>query len=425
VLGVTIAYPGAGRVNFIKFAREHRRPPLRLRKRMRIALLGSTGSIGRSTLDVVRSLGHEWSVAALAAGRNWKELATQVEEFHPRLVSVADDETRRQLLSVLPARAHPEQVLTGGAGLLAVAGEGNLVVAALVGAVGLPATLEAASRGVRLALANKEALVVAGSLVMDAAARGGAEILPVDSEHSAIHQCLRAGVNDPGDADDEVRRLILTASGGPFLRASRAELEHVTPEQALRHPTWKMGRRISADSATLMNKGFEIIEACHLFGVAESQVEVAIHPQSVVHSLVEFRDGSVIAQLGTADMRVPIQYALTYPQRLSASWAPWRFDQMAHLDFEAPDVARFPCLRIARDAFIAGEAAPAILNAADEVAVEAFFAGRIRFTQIASLVEETLERVGSLPASTLDEVLAADAEARRRAHALVETGVSA
>jgi len=384
-----------------------------------LAILGSTGSIGRNVLRVVEELVGRFEVVALAAGGNLQTLAEQVQHHRPRLVSVreASDVGRlRERLREAGVTAPPE-ILAGQAGLTAVAVESmpDMLVSAIVGVAGVAATYAAVQRGCPIALANKETLVVAGDLVMAAARAAGTPLLPVDSEHNALHQCWRAG------QESEVARLILTASGGPFRHRNAAELKEVTPQEALQHPTWKMGGRITIDSATLMNKGFEVIEACHLFGLQEDAVEVVVHPQSVVHSLLEFRDGSVMAQLGLADMRSPIQYALTYPERVATSRPRLRLDELGRLDFEAPDAAKFPCLRLAREAYRAGGAAPAILNAADEIAVEAFLAGAIPFTAIPRIIEEVLLRLGTLPAGDLDAIWTADSSARRLARELSGT----
>ncbi|MGH3185025.1 MAG: 1-deoxy-D-xylulose-5-phosphate reductoisomerase [Streptosporangiaceae bacterium] len=306
-------------------------------------------------------------------------------------------------------------MLHGPAGrrqVVAARGAG-VVLAATVGVAGLEAIHAALRAGCDLALANKEALVVAGALLLAEARRGGGAIVPVDSEHSAIHQCLRAGRRR------ELARILLTASGGPLRQLSAAAMAQVTPAQALRHPTWSMGQRVTLDSATLMNKGFEVIEACHLFGLEESQVEVLVHPQSIVHSLVEFVDGSVLGQLGTPDMRTPIQYALTYPRRLRAARMRLKLEEVGKLEFELPDVKRFPCLGLARAAWRSGNGAPAVLNAGDEIALAAFAAGRIGFGAIAPVVEETLQRVGAPPIGSLEAVLAVDRQARTTAETVV------
>ncbi len=350
---------------------------------------------------------------ALAAGGNLDELARQVIQQKPALASVADarraDELAERLrsegLTPLP------EIQWGGAGLQSVAThpEADLVVSAAVGVVGLEATYAAVKLGKQVALSNKEVLVAAGELVMAAAKSAGVDLLPVDSEHNAIHQCLRAG--DYG----EVRRLVLTASGGPFRKTPLNQLRSVTPEQALAHPNWRMGQRITIDSATLMNKGFEVIEAHWLFGMNLEQVEVVIHPQSTVHSMVEFVDGSILAQLGPTDMRMPIQYALTYPERVASNGCGLDWSALRRLDFDKVSARRFPCLRLAREALRAGGALPCALNAADEVAVAAFLAHRLPFLGIPQIVENVLERTPGGRFSGIDDVLAADAEARRLA----------
>jgi len=380
----------------------------------KVALLGSTGSIGVSALDVLGRLRDRFRVVALAAGGGrLGELARQAREVRPALVAVpgADDATRlRELLA-----GEPIEVVAGEEGLVrAAAGSGaDLVIAAIVGAAGLVPTLAAVRAGLTVALANKEALVAAGEVMTRAARESGATLLPVDSEHNAIHQCLRAG------RADEVRRIVLTASGGPFRGRTAGELAAVTPEEALRHPTWEMGPKITIDSATLMNKGLEVIEARWLFGLPPGAIDVVIHPQSVVHSMVEFRDGSIVAQLGTPDMRHPIQYALTYPERLDAPAE--RLDLLAAspLEFEPPDPETFRCLALAYRALEAGGDAPARLNAANEVAVEAFLAGRIPFDRIPAVLERVLEARPPGPADTLEAVLAADREAREAARRAV------
>jgi 1-deoxy-D-xylulose-5-phosphate reductoisomerase len=377
----------------------------------RLALLGSTGSIGCSTLEVVAHLPEQFQVVALSAGRNVERMCEQALAWRPELVAMADEAAAGAVRDRLAAAGFRPQVMAGAAGLRAAAAEcgAAVVVAATVGVAALEAIAAALATGCRLALANKEALVAAGPVLLAIAHRSGAEILPVDSEHSAIHQCLRGG------AAAEVAELVLTASGGPFRGFSAAQLESVTPAAALCHPTWNMGARISLDSATLMNKGFEILEACSLFSLPEHRVRVLVHPQSIVHSMVEFRDGSVVAQLGTVDMRTPIQYALTYPHRCPSSRKRLKLDEIGHLDFELPDTKAFPCLELARQAGRAGGGAGAILNAADETALEEFTAGRIGFPAIASVVEETLQRLGAPPASSIEAVLELDRRARTAA----------
>ena len=387
----------------------------------RLAILGSTGSIGTNTLEVVRESGGALGVAALAAGRNLDALAAQIREFRPKLVSVAApqavDELARLLKDGIPAGARPE-ILHGPKGNVAVAAcsEATTVVSAAVGVAGLEATYEAVRLGKRVALANKEVLVAAGELVMAAAARSGAELLPVDSEHNGVHQCLRAAGNRA-----EIRRLLLTASGGPFRSTPREALERVTPAEALRHPTWVMGPRITINSATLMNKGFEVIEACWLFGFRPEQVQVLIHPQSTVHAMIEFQDGSVIAQLSVTDMKMPIQYALYYPERKPvppARQLDWQ--TVRQWLFEPPDPAKFPALGLAYRALEMGGAAGCALNAADEVAVAAFLDGRISFPAMAEVVAETLEGVPWRRPGSIGEVLEADQAARELAGRALE-----
>jgi 1-deoxy-D-xylulose-5-phosphate reductoisomerase len=392
-----------------------------------IAILGSTGSIGRQTISVVESLQENFKIVALAAGSNLDELLPQIEHHHPELVSVSDekkvDELNRRLREngITPS---PE-VHHGQAGMLAVATHprAEIVVSAAVGVVGLPATYEAIKIGRTIALSNKEVLVAAGELVMAAVKKSGKPLLPVDSEHNAIHQCLRAsGQNASGSpaaglapGSSDVRRLILTASGGPFRKTPLAQLATVSTEQALAHPNWRMGNRITIDSATMMNKGFEVIEARWLFDVRPDQIEVLIHPQSTIHSMVEFIDGSVIAQLGPTDMRMPIQYALTYPQRLASNQLELDWSKLRRLDFAKVSTRRFPCLRLAREAMKKGGALPCALNAADEVAVAAFLEHRLPFPGIPEIIEAVLSRTPRTKFGSMDDVLAADTEARRMA----------
>jgi len=380
----------------------------------RIAILGSTGSIGRMTLQVLASLGPEQEVVALAAGRRVEALADQAVETGARALGAADEAAAEALRRALPAGAAPE-IVVGPEGLetLASRDDVDVVVSAVVGGAGLPAALAAARAGKRLALANKEALVMAGRLLMAEAHAAGAEVLPVDSEHSAVCQAIAAG--RPG----EVRTVTLTASGGPFYRRPDADREAVTPEQALDHPTWSMGRKITIDSATLMNKALEVIEAHHLFGLEADRLRVLIHPESTVHALVEFVDGSVVAQLGPPDMRTPIQYALTWPERRPAPWPRLDLAAMDGLHFETPDTGRFPALRLGFEVVRRGGTAGAVLSAADEVAVEAFLAGRIRFSDIVPLVGrvlqthlETGDEAGSSAEPDLETILEADAWAR-------------
>ena len=378
-----------------------------------LSILGSTGSIGRQCLSVVESLPSQFVVCGLAAGSNLDELAIQIERHRPNVVSVSDgkhaDELAGRLrdkkVSPLPAIHH------GREGILAVATlpRSEIVVSAAVGVVGLEATYEAIKLGKTIALSNKEVLVAAGELVMAAAKKAGRELLPVDSEHNAVHQCLRTGKSA------EVRRLVLTASGGPFRKTPLSDFDSITPEQALAHPNWRMGNRITIDSATMMNKGFEIIEARWLFGMRPDQIEVVIHPQSTVHSFVEYVDGSVLAQLGPTDMRMPIQYALTYPERVASNQVALDWKKLKRLDFAAASTRRFPCLRLAREAMKKGGAWPCALNAADEVAVAAFLERRLSFPGIAEVIESVLARTPKTKFESMSDVLDADAEARRMA----------
>jgi 1-deoxy-D-xylulose-5-phosphate reductoisomerase len=381
-----------------------------------IAILGSTGSIGASALEVVAAAPDRFRVVGLAAGRNIALLAEQVRRFRPGLVSVHLPEDRAELVDRLgdsPAAAELE-ILAGGEGAVAVASHpgAQVVLCAIVGAVGLRPTLAAIRRGATVAIANKEPLVVAGQLCVEEALRAGATLLPVDSEHSAIFQALR------GHRPQDVRRLLLTGSGGPFRTAQ--DLGAVTVEQALAHPTWSMGPKISIDSATLMNKGLEVIEARWLFDVHAERIEVVIHPESIVHSMVEYVDGSVLAQLSEPDMRIPIAYALAYPERLALAWPRLELTRLARLTFEPPDQARFPCLRLAYQALEQGATYPAVLNAANEVAVEAFLQRRIRFVEIGPIIERTLADhcPGGDPGS-VETLLEADAWARRHAETLL------
>jgi 1-deoxy-D-xylulose-5-phosphate reductoisomerase len=386
---------------------------------VRVAILGSTGSIGRSALSVVETHPDRVQVVALAAGNNVERLAEQVARFRPSLVSVATDEGLQELKRRVPAVEHPAEMCAGASGLLAAAThpDVDLVLCASSGAAGLEAALAAIDHRKTVALANKEVLVMAGALMVDAARRHGVSLLPVDSEHNAIHQCLH------GRSAAEVRRLVLTASGGPFRLWDRAALQQVTPADALRHPTWQMGRKITIDSATLMNKGLEVIEARWLFDVQAPQIDVVVHPQSVVHSMVELTDGSVIAQLGVTDMRLPIQYAFAYPDRWPAPVPHLDLASMGPLEFCAPDRQRFPCLRLAYEALEHGGAWPVVLNAANEVAVQAFLDGQLRFVDIAVVIERALEAAGretSVPRDLVD-VRRTDHWAREAAAETVRT----
>ena len=388
---------------------------------MRVAVLGSTGSIGVSTLDVLARHPDAFRVQALSARRNIERLLEQCLQHRPALAVVDAEADADWLRPRLRHHGVAIEVLVGVSGLCQVSAhpEVDAVMAAIVGAAGLPCSLAAAHAGKRIMLANKEALVMSGPLFMQAVRAGRATLLPVDSEHNAIFQCS-ASEHPAG-----VRRILLTASGGPFLRASRAQLADVTPEQACAHPRWVMGRKISVDSATLMNQGLELIEACLLFDVPPAQVEVVVHPQSIVHSLVEYCDGSMLAQLGNPDMRVPIAHALGWPRRISSGVESLDIVKAGRLDFEAPDLQQFPALGLARQAAEAGGTAPAVLNAANEVAVEAFLQRRLGFLDIPHVIEQVMAKLAVGPVKSLEDVLMADADGRREAQAAVTGGVCA
>ena len=376
----------------------------------RLAILGSTGSIGCSALSVVDAHADRLQVVALAAGANTGRLAEQVRRYRPALAAVATGEGAAALGDALGPGGRPGRITVGREGLLAAAThpEVDLVLCATSGTAGLEAALAAIDAGKTVALANKEVLVMAGALMVDAARRRGVAILPVDSEHNAIHQCLH------GRSRDEVRRLVLTASGGPFRDLDRAALARVTPADALKHPTWRMGRKITIDSATMMNKGLEVIEARWLFDRTADEIDVVVHPQSIVHSMVALRDGSVIAQLSVTDMCLPIQYAFSYPDRWDGALPPLDLASLGRLEFLPPDLERFPCLRLAFDALRHGGAWPVVLNAANEVAVEAFLEGRLPFTAIPEVIARALEAADGQAggAGTLEDIRAADAWAR-------------
>jgi len=376
----------------------------------KVAVLGSTGSVGQNTLRVIEKLSDEFEVAALGAGRAVDRLAQQIAKFRPAVVSVAGPAEARELAGLLGADSRTE-ILHGIDGLTAVATESgaDVVVSAIVGALGFVPTYRALEQGVRVALANKETLVVAGALMTAAARRSGAQILPVDSEHNALHQCLR------GERREEVRRLVLTASGGPFRETPMENLQSVTREEALAHPTWRMGSKITIDSATLMNKGLEVIEAHWLFGFDADQIDVVVHPQSIVHSMVELVDGSVIAQIGVTDMRRAIQYALTHPRRLASPCGRLDLLGVGRLEFFPPDLERFPALGFAYHALRLGGTYPAVLNGANEVAVEAFLQGEVPFLDIPRVVGEVLEAHEGGAADSIEHVIAADTWARRSA----------
>jgi 1-deoxy-D-xylulose-5-phosphate reductoisomerase len=377
----------------------------------RIAILGSTGSIGRSTLSVAESYPDRFQIVALAAGSNLESMFEQARRWRPQVISMATEADAGVLRTRLKKEGLGEiEVVHGAAGTVRVAthGEVDFVVSAIVGVAGLEATYEAVHAGKVVGLANKECLVAAGELITAEARRQGKPLLPIDSEHNAVHQCLRGG------RMDEVERIWLTASGGPFLNTPQADFASITVEQALNHPTWKMGRRITIDSATLMNKGFEVIEACRLFHMPAAKVEVIVHPQSTIHSMVEFVDGSILAQFSVTDMRLPILYALTYPERIQSDMR-FAVSDLRHLDFCPPDLKKFPCLRLAYEAAEAGGAKTVALNAADEVAVAAFLEGNISFNDIPRVIEDVLGETNSVALDSIAKVLEADAEARRSA----------
>ena len=386
-----------------------------------ISILGSTGSIGVNTLNVIAQHRDKYRVVALAANSNVKALAEQCLAWHPAYAVMSDVDSAQQLEQLLRNRGLDIEILSGGAGLEKIArlAETDYVMAAIVGAAGLLPTLAAARAGKRILLANKEALVMSGRLFIDAIKEHHAELLPIDSEHNAIFQCMpwnHAG----GLAQCGVRKIMLTASGGPFRKTPLQDLHQMTPVQACAHPNWVMGRKISVDSATMMNKGLEVIEACWLFDTTPDHVQVVLHPQSIIHSLVEYVDGSVLAQLGNPDMRTPIAHALAWPERIPSGVTPLDLLAVARLDFESPDEIRYPCLRLARQAMQAGGTATTILNAANEVAVGKFLSEQIRFTDIARVVETTLENVPGRAAATLEAILADDQAAREFANNAIE-----
>ncbi|MFV8570595.1 1-deoxy-D-xylulose-5-phosphate reductoisomerase [Marinobacter sp. SBS5] len=381
-----------------------------------VTVLGATGSIGLSTLDVIRRHPERFSVWALTAGTRAQELADLCREFKPAFAVMADSDAAVELeglLTDLPETA----VLSGEQGLcqVASANEADTVMAAIVGAAGLAPTLAAVRAGKRVLLANKEALVMSGKLFMDAVAESGAELLPIDSEHNAIFQCMPADkVRNPIAAG--ITRILLTASGGPFRTFSAESLSSVTPAQACAHPNWSMGQKISVDSATLMNKGLELIEACWLFNTTPDHVEVHVHPESIIHSMVEYADGSVLAQMGSPDMRTPIANGMAWPERIAAGVAPLDLFAIGKFHFERPDLQRFPCLRLAAEAFATGGTAPAVLNAANEIAVAAFLDGKLSFTDIPVIIDRTLAATEVVEADSFETIFAKDTEARERAH---------
>ncbi len=388
-----------------------------------VTILGSTGTIGQQTLDVIARHANEYRVYALAANSNVDALLKQCLQFKPEIAVLLDDKAALDLRAKLKANNSKTEVISGMAGLEQVSSDAqvDIVMAAIVGAAGLKPAMAAARAGKRILLANKETLVMAGSLFMHAVAQGGATLLPIDSEHNAIFQVMPpqqfkhladGHLNNIG-----VRKIILTASGGPFRRYTQEQLSTVTPELALKHPNWVMGAKITIDSATLMNKGLEVIEAHWLFNANPNQIEVVVHPQSIIHSMVEYIDGSILAQLGNPDMRTPIAYALGYPNRIASGVASLNLLETAKLEFEAPDTKRFPCLQLAYDAMQLGGTAPAILNAVNEVAVAAFLNKRIHFLDISTLIAKALDAIKITPVTSLEQLIAVDAEARHFAHA--------
>jgi 1-deoxy-D-xylulose-5-phosphate reductoisomerase len=380
-----------------------------------LAILGATGSVGVNTLDVVSRNPERFAVRALTGFRNWRLLFEQCQRFRPALAVLADADAAAQLAAAVAAAGLPVAVRAGPDALLEAAARDDVeyVMAAIVGAAGLLPTLAAARAGKRVLLANKEAVVMAGGLLMQALGASGGTLVPIDSEHNALFQCLPPGATDPDAAG--VVGLVLTASGGPFLDTPLAALDEVTPEAACRHPNWEMGRKISVDSATMMNKGLEIIEACRLFGVGPERVRVVVHPESIVHSLVEYRDGSVLAQLGNPDMRTPIAHALAWPERIASGATRLDLAALGRLSFRAAEPERFPCLALAMSAAEAGGAAPVALNAANEAAVAAFLARRLRYTAIPAVIEQVLAQYGGPDPGDLESILALDARARESA----------
>jgi 1-deoxy-D-xylulose-5-phosphate reductoisomerase len=391
-----------------------------------IAILGSTGSIGRSTLAVIALHPERFKVAVLGAFNSWQVIVEQAREFNAETVVLVDPQAAASARAALREMGSKTQVESGEQALSSAASAANvqMVMAAIVGAAGLTSTLAAVRAGKRVLLANKEALVMTGRLLMDEVRRAGAQLIPIDSEHNAIFQCMPGGYL-PGDAARGVTRVILTASGGPFRSTAAEKMAHVTPDEACAHPKWKMGRKISVDSATLMNKGLEVIEATLLFGLPETEVDVVVHPQSVVHSLVEYADGSMLAQLGAPDMRTPIAQALAWPERFASGVQSLDLLAIGHLGFEPPDHVRFPSLALARAAARAGGTAPTVLNAANEVAVQAFLDRRLNFVGISTVIDKVLQRLDASPVKALGDVLEADAAARSLAVTMIELSAGA
>lgn len=380
----------------------------------KIAILGATGSIGQSTLDVIAAHPNRFEVFALTGHSNLTQLSADIDRFRPVYAVVPDNDSRTKLSQMI---SHNCEILVGEHAICEVASHSgvDMVMAAIVGAAGLKSSLAAARAGKKLLLANKESLVVAGHLLMQEVKNSNAQLLPIDSEHNAIFQCLPNGKVAQG-----VKSVLLTASGGPFREFSSDQLKAVTPEQAIAHPNWSMGQKISVDSASLMNKGLELIEACWLFGLQPKDIEVVVHPQSVIHSMVRYVDGSVLAQLGAPDMRTPIAYGLAYPERIGSGSKDLSFDDMLNLTFDQPDVVRFPCLRLAKEAFITGGTQPAILNAANEVTVQAFLEKRIGFMDIPAINEEAMMRIDATPVESVDQLVSIDQVTRKLAAKLIE-----
>lgn len=393
--------------------------------RQRVTILGSTGSIGVSTLDVIARHPDRYQVVALTAHSRVDELAKQCVQFKPKFAVVGSAEVAQTLKALLSSYDVNVRVLFGAAALCEVVQECDTVMAAIVGAAGLAPTMAAAQAGKKILLANKEALVMSGQLFMDAVHQNGATLLPIDSEHNAIFQCLPVREHGSGIKDQlersGVSKIVLTASGGPFLNTALDTLKSVTPEQAIAHPNWMMGKKISVDSATMMNKGLEVIEAYWLFAASIEQIQVVIHPQSVIHSMVSYVDGSILAQLGNPDMRTPIAYGLAYPERIDSGVAHLDITQIAQLNFEQPNLAKFPCLSIAFDALRAGDTAPAIMNAANEVAVQAFLDKKIGFLTIPTLIASVMDKVTNRHAANLSDVLEQDALARQAAYHFIQS----
>ncbi|MFK5913877.1 MAG: 1-deoxy-D-xylulose-5-phosphate reductoisomerase [Woeseiaceae bacterium] len=386
-----------------------------------LCILGSTGSIGVNTLDVAARHPDKYKIVAISANLQVDRLIEQCEQYKPDYAVMVDENAAKETAIVLKQKGLKVTLLTGVKGLETIASlaEVDFVMAAIVGAAGLAPTLAAARAGKRILLANKEALVMSGQLFMDEVKKNKAELLPIDSEHNAIFQCLPSDYFEKGLSDSGITKILLTGSGGPFRTKSVSELENVTPDEACAHPTWSMGRKISVDSATMMNKGLEIIEACWLFNTTSDNIQVVVHPQSVVHSMVQYTDGSVLAQLGQPDMRTPIAHALSWPERIESGVKKLDLFSVAKLEFEQPDYERFPCLRLAEEAIRKGGTAPAILNAANEIAVASFLDEKLKFNDIAYIIEQTLKNIPSRPAKSLDEILEDDLAARKEAEHLI------